>query len=154
VFDKTGELTEILRGFGNLSPERACSEAAAAYDGYLNDFIRSIKAARKGDRLGAHLKASASLQQLLRTLFAVNGYLAPYADRLHRHWCRLKKIPYPPEELARRIERILQTGDVREQIQLETQMEAFMYAEGFPHEWEDKLEQEKARVLAAFPPER
>jgi hypothetical protein len=152
VLDKTGELTAILATMGRLDPERARKDAAGVFDAYLNCYIRSIKAARKGYRLGAHLHATESMNLLLRTLFAVNGWVAPYMDRVSLHWHKLEKLPCPLDELQERIERILQTGDAREQIELEGTMETFMAAEGLPHDWNDALDRERNRVLGAMNP--
>lgn len=147
VFDRTGDFTRILSTFGDLPPDKARAGAESFYDAYLNAFVRSVKAHRKGDRFGAHLQAGASVRYLLTALFALNGRMTPYHDRLHRHWRYLVKTPCPIDELTARIARILTDADPVEQARLSEKVEALMVDSGIVIDWPD-FRRERTRALA------
>jgi len=53
-------------------------ETAELYDGYLNDFYRSLKAWRVGKELAGRIECGRSLRYLGELLFALDGVRAPY----------------------------------------------------------------------------
>lgn len=86
VLDKTGEVGALQECVSRT----AAGDPLEHYDGYLNSFIRSTRAWERGDELGARMHACESLAWLAKTLFALEGRVAPYHDRLfvqlHDEW--------------------------------------------------------------------
>ena len=74
LWDPTGEIAPILAAAGTVSRK----ETAELYDGYLNDFYRSLKAWRRGLELPARVECGRSLRFLGELLFALDGRRAPY----------------------------------------------------------------------------
>jgi hypothetical protein len=75
---------------------------------------------------------------LARTLYGVAGRWPVYHDELKR------SLPDLERELCIDVlddmRKIAATSDPRTQQELETRVERFMTARGFPHEWEDALD--------------
>jgi hypothetical protein len=117
LLDKTGEVRTILDRLGKAPRE----DAAEAYDGYLNAFVRGIRAADRGDELGQRLNAAWSLMYLARALFALESRRAPFHDRLFLH--------LDPEWREPMLE-ILRTADVAQQRRLQARVEALMEERG------------------------
>jgi len=69
-----GELASGLQAARTISHD----EAAQMYDGYLNDFYRSMKAWRRGNELAGRIECGRSLRFLGELLFALDGVRAPY----------------------------------------------------------------------------
>ena len=74
IWDETGELTSVLEAARTISHD----ETAQLYDGYLNDFFRSMKAWRRGNELAGRIESGRSLRFLGELLFALDGLRAPY----------------------------------------------------------------------------
>ena len=111
------------------------------YDDYLNCFVRSLKAARKGDHLGKRLHAAHSALSLLPTLFGLERRWAPYLDGVERELPALEAAQGWPEGYLRRtLLALLERGDVALQVELEERVETLLAARGIAHEWGDELE--------------
>ncbi|WAZ19262.1 hypothetical protein STRCI_000298 [Streptomyces cinnabarinus] len=118
-----GEITEIIAAKGRRDHDEATAAAAAWLDAYANSLYRSIKNARDGNPLAAHLDASDSLGFLLEFLFALDRRPRPYNKYLE--W-ELKRFPLPGWEtdpLLNKIARITSTSDAPLQQSLFTQVE-------------------------------
>ena len=74
IWDETGELESVLGAARTISHD----ETAELYDGYLNDFYRSVKAWRRGDELAGRIECGRSLRFLGELVFALDGVRAPY----------------------------------------------------------------------------
>lgn len=74
VWDETGEVDSVLAAARTISQD----ETAELYDGYLNDFYRSMKAWRMGNELAGRVECGRSLRFLGELVFALDGIRAPY----------------------------------------------------------------------------
>lgn len=74
IWDETGEVESVLVAARTISHD----ETAELYDGYLNDFYRSMKAWRSGNELAGRIECGRSLRFLGELLFALDGVRAPY----------------------------------------------------------------------------
>ena len=74
VWDETGEVESVLAAAHTISHD----ETAELYDGYLNDFYRSMKAWRTGNELAGRIECGRSLRLVGELLFALEGVRAPY----------------------------------------------------------------------------
>lgn len=147
LLDKTGDVTRALQAIATMPEETGRTEVETAYDGYLNCFYRSLKAARRGNELGARLQAAESLTCLARTLFALERRWPPYHDRLLSQLDTLKGQGWAPGELHERFLEILRTADPELQKELEITVEALMAARGFAHvveAWDGEIERARA----------
>ncbi len=119
-----GEIASIVAAKGRLEAEEASRAAAAWLDAYSNSHYRSVKNARDGHPLAAHLDAGDSIGFLLDFLFALDRRPRPYNKYLT--W-ELERFPLPgwdaPELLAT-IGRIAAHGDRDLQRQMFGQVEA------------------------------
>ena len=52
VFDKTGQVADLVRAIVETAGQRAYDAVPESYDSYLNSFVRSMKSWRRGDELG------------------------------------------------------------------------------------------------------
>jgi hypothetical protein len=67
LVDKTGEIEGLVRAIVDSANEAAYADVAEAYDGYLNSWVRSLKAWRRGDELGGRLHAAQSAVYLFQS---------------------------------------------------------------------------------------
>lgn len=139
--DVTARVLEIVA--------RANAAAAAnvpeEYDGYLNSWVRSLKAWRRGDELGGRLHAAASAFPLVRALFGLEGRWPPYHDRLEPRLSEIEAAQgWEPGSLRAALLELLDTGAPAAQQQLEARVEELLRTRGFEHEWGDDLEPLKA----------
>jgi predicted nucleotidyltransferase len=74
IWDETGEVESVLAAARTISHD----ETAELYDGYLNDFYRSMKAWKMGNELAGRIECGRSLRFLGELLFALDGIRAPY----------------------------------------------------------------------------
>lgn len=140
VLDKTGELEGLLRAIVDSANEAAYAGVAEAYDGYLNSWVRSIKAWRRGDELGGRLHAAESAVHLLRTLFGLERRWLPYLDALEPALPEIEQAQgWSAGFLRAAVLRLLDSGEPALQQVIEAQVEALMDARGFGHEWGDDL---------------
>ena len=73
IWDETGEVESVLAAARTISHD----ETAELYDGYLNDFFRSMKAWRMGNELAGRIECGRSLRFLGELVFALDGIRAP-----------------------------------------------------------------------------
>ena len=64
IWDETGELESVLGAARTISHE----ETAELYDGYLNDFYRSMKAWRRGNELAGRIECLAHIFDVIALL--------------------------------------------------------------------------------------
>lgn len=74
IWDETGQVESVLAAARTTSHD----ETAELYDGYLNDFYRSMKAWKSGNELAARIECGRSLRFLGELVFALDGIRAPY----------------------------------------------------------------------------
>lgn len=119
-----GEIAEIVGAKGQRDRAEATAAAAGWLDAYANSLYRSVKNARDGNRLAAHLDAADSVGFLLELLFALDCRPRPYNKYLA--W-ELERFPLPgwaTSPLLNEIGRIAGTGDVDLQRSLFAKVEA------------------------------
>lgn len=144
LFDRTGEVEKRRRKIQELASERAAADLPERYDGYLNCFVRSIKAWRRGDALGGRLQAAASALYLVPTLFALERRWPPYLDRLEPELPALEEAQgWPSGYLRSAFLGLLTDGGVEHQIDLEDRVEALLRSRGVEHEWGTELDELK-----------
>lgn len=114
VDDTGGELVEMLARLG------AAHDVERPYDGYLNAFVRGVKAARRGDELGARLHAADSVRYLVEALAALDGKRPRFHDRLRGTL----------GEWEPRLLEILRDPAVEAQLELRRDVEQLMEARG------------------------
>jgi hypothetical protein len=147
VADRDGEVATLLDAIVAGAGARARADLEELYDGYLNTFVRSIKAWRRGDELGGRMQAAHSCLCLVRLLFAAEGRLAPYHDQLRTPLLELERAQgWEEGYLAGALIRVLATGDPSFQQELERRVEALFDSRGIAHLWgpEDDLLPAKA----------
>ena len=155
LFDRTGEVAELIRAIAQVPAETAEREVPFWFDGYLNAFYRSLKAYRRGNELGARLQAAESVMHLMRTLFMMAGIWTPYHDRLMHHIDTLAVQGWDPPALKGALLEILRTADPHLQIELEEQVERLLCDRGFGKvidDWEGELERAKAWYVSLESP--
>jgi hypothetical protein len=130
LFDRGGELPNLVAAVTTLPTDRAQHTAASSYDAYLNGYYRSVKAHRRGDELGARLQAAESVVYLVKTLFALRGRLAPHHDRLLRQLALVDDLAWAPGTIAPRLLELLRTADPGLQHALEREVAALLRAHG------------------------
>lgn len=139
--DRTGEVAEVVADIVRKAGERARAELPEHYDSYLNSWLRSLKAWRRGDDLGGRLHAADSALRLVKALFALEGRWPPYLDRLEPELPGLERAQgWPEGYLGRVLRELLQTGDPRLQQEVEARVEELMRSRGIEHQWGDDLE--------------
>jgi uncharacterized protein DUF4037 len=147
LLDKTGEVAAALRAYAMMPEEKAQADAAGWFDAYLNAFYRSMKAWRRGDELGGRLQATDSVMHLVRTLFSLERRWTPYHDHLRIELETLGGQGWPPGYLNETLLRLVATGDLTLQQELEVRVEALMRERGHGHvvdAWDGEIERVKA----------
>ena len=100
VVDRTGgSFAASIARMEILPAESARSIASTSLDDYINSYYRSLKNARAGLVVEAHLDASESLSPLLTTLFAIHRRVRPFNKFLG--W-ELETHPLPGDRMDRR----------------------------------------------------
>ena len=151
VADTDGEIAALLESIVANAGKRALEDLDELYDDYLNTFVRSLKAWRRGDELGGRMQAAHSCLCLVRLLFAAEARLAPYHDQLRAALQELEQVQGWEERfLADALIRVLATGDPTFQQVLELRVEELMESRGIAHQWgpEDDLAPVKALRFA------
>ena len=145
LFDRTGELASLLARLADEAGRIAFERTAAAYDDYLNCFVRSIKAARRGDEIGRQLHAAESALALVRLLFGLESRWPPYHDNLAALLPPIEQAQgWPPGYLGDALLRLVRHADPTLQQDLEARVEELMSSRAIQHEWGDDLEPLKA----------
>jgi len=139
--DNTGEVSELVREIVERAGEQAHERVPELYDAYLNSFVRSLKAWRRGDELGGRLHGAESARHLVTLLFAAERRWTPYLDELEPDLPGLERAQGWPKGFLRRAFLELATSGVPAfQQELEQRVETLMTSRGFRHEWGDDLE--------------
>jgi hypothetical protein len=139
----SGPLAALVERILRRAGEHANASVDDHYDAYLNCFVRSLKAWRRGDELGGRMQASESALHLVRTLFAVESRWHPYHDQLAGPLRELEFAQgWGEGELGDALLRIVRDADPTYQQELEVRVEAFMESRGIAHQWgpEDDLQ--------------
>lgn len=141
LLDKTGEVTELVGLIVDAAASAAAARVNEEYDDYLNFWVRSMKAWRRGDELGGRLHAAASLYPLLRALFGLERQWPPYHDQLEMRLPELERLQgWRSGELRGQIVALLERGAPDAQQRLQTRVEELFRSHGIEHEWGDDLE--------------
>ena len=123
LWDPTGEIAPIIAAAQTVTRE----ETAELYDGYLNDFYRSMKTWRRGLELPARIECGRSLRFLGELLFALDGRRAPYP----KEWTgKLGTLEPLVLEVAR-------TADPKLQQELCMEVEQLATSHGFRDVYDD-----------------
>ena len=143
VLVDSGPLTALVETTLARAGEHAHAGLDAHYDAYLNCFVRSLKAWRRGDELGGRMQASESALHLVRTLFALERRWHPYHDQLAGPLRELEPAQgWGEGELAEALLRIVRDADPTFQQEVQLRVEALMESRGIAHQWgpEDDLQ--------------
>jgi len=141
LLDKTGELTELVALIIDAASGVAAARVSDEYDHYLNSWVRSIKAWRRGDELGGRLHAAESVYPLLRALFGLERQWPPYHDQLETRLPELERLQgWASGELRIQIVELLERGAPDVQQRLQAQVEALFHSRGIEHDWGNDLE--------------
>ncbi|MEO6578684.1 MAG: nucleotidyltransferase domain-containing protein [Candidatus Limnocylindria bacterium] len=141
AFDRNGDIGPLLSRMRSEAGRIARDQTPTAYDAYLNSFVRSMKAARRGDTLGQRLHAADSALALIRALFGLESSWPPYHDHLAPVLPDAERAQgWPSGYLAIALTRLLGDGDAAFQQELEDRVERLMNARGVAHEWGNDLE--------------
>jgi hypothetical protein len=141
AFDRTGDIATMLARMRSEADRLAHENTATAYDAYLNSFVRSMKSARHGDKLGQRLHAAESALALIRTLFGLESTWPPYHDSLDPALHEIERAQgWPAGYLSMALSRLVGDADASFQQQLEDRVERLMSSRGVAHEWGDDLE--------------
>lgn len=145
AFDRSGDIGALLARMRSEADRIARENVPTAYDGYLNSFVRSMKSARRGDKLGQRLHAAESALALIRTLFGLESRWPPYHDYLSSALPEIEQAQgWPAGYLSMALSRLVGDADASFQQQLEERVERLMVSRGIAHEWGDDLEPLKA----------
>ncbi|MBA2266311.1 MAG: hypothetical protein H0W17_07965 [Chloroflexi bacterium] len=145
AFDRSGDIGAMLARMRTEADRIAHENTATAYDGYLNSFVRSMKSARRGDRLGQQLHAAESAIALIRTLFGLESTWPPYHDNLDPALHGIEQAQgWPAGFLSMALSRLVGDADASFQQQLEDRVERLLSSRGVAHEWGDDLKPLKA----------
>jgi hypothetical protein len=131
LVDKTGAVTRALQAIKTMPPEKAQADVAGWFDAYANALLRSVKAARRGDELGARLQAADSAMHLMRTLFSLERRWTPYHDRLAASLPLLAGQGWPDGYLHDALLALVSMGDPERQLELAGRVEALLRSRGF-----------------------
>ena len=141
LFDRTGEIGSFMTRLTAEAGRIAFSRTAAAYDDYLNCFVRSIKAARRGDEMGRQLHAAESALALMRLLFGLQSRWPPYHDNLAAHLPQIEEAQdWPRGYLSDALLRLVRNADPTFEQEVEARVENLMTSRQIQHEWGGDLE--------------
>jgi len=138
-----GALTGLVEEALTRAGEHAHANLDDHYDDYLNCFVRSLKAWRRGNELGARMQAAESALHLVRLLFALERRWHPYHDQLAQPLGDLEQAQgWQAGELADLLLRLVRDADPTFQQELEVRVEALLESRGLAHQWgpEDDLQ--------------
>jgi hypothetical protein len=131
-----GPLAALVETTLKRAGEHANARLDDRYDDYLNCFVRSLKAWRRGDELGARMQASESALHLVRTLFALESRWHPYHDQLAEPMRELEVAQgWREGELAEGLLRLVRDAEPTFQQELELRVEQLLESRGIAHQW-------------------
>jgi hypothetical protein len=131
LVDKTGAVTRALEAIATMPEEKARADVAGWFDAYANALVRSVKAGRRGNELGARLHAGDSVGHLVRVLFALERRWTPYHDRLAPQLPTLSGQGWPDGYLHDTMLRLLTTADPTLQLGLAARVEVLLRTRGY-----------------------
>jgi Domain of unknown function (DUF4037) len=144
LYDKAGRVAQAVQDMVTIPEERVRAEVLGWFDAYINAFYRSMKAWRRGNKLGGQLQAADSAMHLVRVLFAIERRWPPYHDRLIHQLDTLASQGWPAGYLHEALLQLVQTGDPKLQQRLEAEVEALLRARGFEvNLWEGEIDRVK-----------
>jgi len=131
-----GPLAELVEATLRGAGEHAHTQLDDHYDAYLNCFVRSLKAWRRGNELGGRMQAADSALHLVRLLFALEHRWHPYHDQLAAPLRELEPLQgWREGELAGLLLRLVRDADPTFQQELELRVEALLRSRGVQHQW-------------------
>lgn len=144
LIDRDGRIQKLIDEKGSVPKNKIKEYVFAQIDAYLNAFIRSVESFRKDDIVGIRLEAAMSIPSFLNAIFGIEGRIAPFADYLIREFLRypLRKFPWPSERIFNAILKILTTGDLKTQQELEAVVESYFRKAGYGKvfdAWDERL---------------
>ena len=145
LWDKEGHVEDAVRSFITIPPEEQHDRVYARLDSYYNALYRSLKCLRHGYRMGYYAMAVESAQMYLEVIYALNGSITPFINRVPFLLHRLGKLPVPAKELVDMLEQICRDAHVPTQIKLFDLTSAWMESQGYRDvldAWEGVLEAE------------
>ena len=148
LIDTDGQLRETVEALIHYPEEKLPDLISRRLDEYYNAVFRSQKSFRRGVDFGGYQFASASVNLAVELLWAVNGLVTPYMNRVPHLMHTLEKLPFPASKTVALLEQIAKDADISAQIQLIDAMFAFMAEQGYrkvQDDWEGVLEAEVDR---------
>lgn len=145
LMDNTGAVKAAARKFVDIPPEKLHEYTANRLDSYYNAVFRSLKCRRKGYMLGYYAMAAVAVQSFADVLFAVNGTISPFINRVPFLLKRLEKLPAPAPVISGMLETISRDARVKTQLALFDLTCVWMAQLGYGHvqeAWEGVLEAE------------
>jgi hypothetical protein len=131
-----GPLAALVETTLDRAGEHARAHLDDHYDAYLNCFVRSLKAWRRGDELGGRMQAGESSLHLVRTLFALERRWHPYHDQLAEPLQELEAGQgWGEGGLADALLRLVRDADPTFQQELELRVESLLESRGIEHQW-------------------
>ena len=121
LVDKTnGELEKIVLEKGYIPEEKRKEFTDRWIDGYVNGVFRSVKCVRNNNKLGARLEAGNSILDLLTAVFAMNGRHRPFLSYVEKELkiYPLEHLPWSSDEFIAKIQKVLETADLKTQQEL------------------------------------
>ena len=138
-----GPLAALVEATLRRAGEHAHAQLDEHYDAYLNCFVRSLKAWRRDDELGARMQASESALHLVRMLFALERRWHPYHDQLAGPLRQLEGVQgWATGELPDSLLRLVRDADPTFQQEFELRIQTLLESRGVQHQWgpEDDLQ--------------
>ena len=151
IMDPDGLLRETVDALIRCTPEEQRALIPGTLDAYYNAVFRSLKSFRRGFTFGGYQMAASSMDHFTEVLWAVNGFVKPYMNRVPYLLHTLTKLPFSEERTRELIERIAKDADIPSQIALLDCMLDFMAENGYKKvqdDWEGVLEAEADRHRA------
>lgn len=144
LVDKTnGELATISQEKGYIPSEKQKEFTSRWLDGYVNGVFRSVKCIRNGNKVGAHLEAVNSILDLLTAVFVLNGRHRPFLSYTEKELQKypLEHLPWSSNEFVAKIQKVLETADLKTQQELLSGIEKMSRELGYGQvfdDWEGK----------------
>lgn len=145
LFDATGEVKKAVHSFTDIPPEKQHDFVASKLDGYYNAVFRSLKCRRKGHMLGYYAMATEAMNYFSDVVFAVNGTISPFINRVPALLKKQEILPAPAPVICGMMETICKDSRVKMQIALFDLTCVWMAGLGYAHvqeAWEGVLEKE------------
>lgn len=145
LIDGRGELKRTVDRLIRYPQAEKDHVVALRLDSYYDGVFRSLKCRRHGFVFGMYQMAARSMDFFVETVWAVNGFVAPFVNRAPYLLHMLEHKPLPDGQLKELMERIAADAAVRDQLELLDAMFVFMDRLGYRQvkdDWEGVLERE------------